>query len=146
MWVVILTEDENNYEHSEDDEEAGEPKKWVYRKLAEVKDVTGNGLEQLFVSRKTKNFFTRFNISLTFLMKPCSQWVIDKNFLYGKEIVSKIKVVNKGAERVKVHGLLPCIMSIMAWQRTENNNNLFYRLLLIIVKTFWMKKKSTLMS
>ncbi len=71
----------------------------LYLKLAEVKDVIKNHVEQ-FVCQKMKNFFTKFHISLTFLMKPCLELVTDESFLYVKEIVSKIKVVNDVVERV----------------------------------------------
>ncbi len=83
MWVLNLTEDENNNRHLEDEDEC-EPKKRVYQMLAEVKDVIENSLEQ-FASQKTKNFCTGFNIFLTFLMNPVPNRLLMKVFFVGKK-------------------------------------------------------------
>lgn len=52
-----------------------------------------------FVTRKTMQFFKRFQIPTNFLKKDPPVWFVDKDFQKGKEIVAEIKVINDTAER-----------------------------------------------
>lgn len=52
-----------------------------------------------FVSEKTQQFFDILNISKEFLRLDRSQWHENEDYVNGKQVVSKLVVVNDAAER-----------------------------------------------
>lgn len=52
-----------------------------------------------FVTRKTAQFFRRFQISMDFLETDPANWKSDKNYQDALELVTKLKVVHDTAER-----------------------------------------------
>lgn len=67
-------------------------------KLNEVPSFINNNIES-FISNKTLNFFERFNLNYNFFETSPSTWENNLEYKQGKEIVSKLKVVNDTAER-----------------------------------------------
>jgi hypothetical protein len=134
MRAAIWSEEEDH----EDNE--NEYDKRVHLQLAELEDVLKNGLEQ-FVSSKTKNFFKRFDISLSFLLKPCSEWAADANFLHGREIVSRLKVINDAAERG-----VRLIAEYQGMTKDEEQQQFILQIVNDYRKNFPDVKKNTLMS
>lgn len=64
-----------------------------------------------FISKKSLNFFSRFNIDTSFLQHSPENWDSLDSYVKGREIVESLKVVNDTAERsVKLmqefHGLI----------------------------------------
>lgn len=87
----------NEPEFLEDGEETQSliPKKITF-KHSELENI---GELDDFVSPKTRTFFTRFGIELSFLEKTPSEWDADEDYQYAKRIVEKIRVTNDTAER-----------------------------------------------
>jgi hypothetical protein len=121
-----------------DDEDEG-PEKRVRIKIRELKKIFKNGLEQ-FVTTRTKYFFRIFGISLNFLSKPSSEWMYDEEFVRGKEIVSKLKVVNDAAERG-----VRLISEYLGMTKDEDQQQFILHIVKDYKQQFPDAKKSTLM-
>lgn len=72
--------------------------KRLYIQLNEIPSLMNNNIEA-FISNKTLTFFKRFNINYNFIETLPSTWESNLEYIRGKEIVSKLKVVNDTAER-----------------------------------------------
>lgn len=84
-----------------------------------------------FVTRKTYQFFQRFQIPCSFLQKPPAKWKLDPEYKEAREIVMKLKVVNDTAER----GIQ--LMSIYSNLLTKNERE---KQFILQVVSFYRKK------
>lgn len=67
-------------------------------KFNEIPNLINKNIET-FIWNKTLIFFIRFNINFNFIETSPSTWESNEKYKRGKEIVSKLKVVNDTAER-----------------------------------------------
>lgn len=96
--------DESNYEE-ESDISIRQPDEFDechHKVLVDVEEMIKTYLKKDvsdFVTRKTYQFFQRFQIPCSFLQKPPAKWKSDPEYQEAREIVMKLKVVNDTAER-----------------------------------------------
>lgn len=88
-----------------DDEISDDTKIKMVQALKNDNDVDGeipsfiNKTVESFISDKTLNLFKRFNINYNFIETSPSTWENNLEYKWGKEIISKLKIVNDTAER-----------------------------------------------
>lgn len=85
--ISAQTEDEDDYLH--------------FRNVIQPTNVHSVASKTLdhFVSRKTMEFFKRFNISTDFMQYEPALWAQREDYIRGSEVVGKIMVVNDVSER-----------------------------------------------
>jgi hypothetical protein len=73
---------------------------------------------------QTLNFFKRFNINYNFIETSPSTWENNLEYKRGKEIISKLKIVNDTAERAVK--LIEDFNKLV--QKMKNRSSIFFKL------------------